>query len=212
MPRALCAVAETETRLVDEIRADIADMTAKIAGEGVKKAAGYSAAEFEAAMNAGTVDPSMVNDALEGFPDEARKLVLKNVSASAKIMKDLQADTSVDWASWEAKLGPELVAEVKAITEKSIAAAEASAGDDTSMAELTSEANDAFKGPNGLFELASKEEKAAAAGMEEILKEMEQLESYVEGVADLTIADILEREPELRAQIEEELKNDVWAP
>jgi hypothetical protein len=199
------------------------------------------------------------------------QLVLKNVSASAKIMKDLQADTSVDWASWEAKLGPELVAEVKAITEKSIAAAEASAGDDTSMAELTSEANDAFKGPNGLvrlslvlagssrprarergpllraiingdararaddplsprhpqasrlvcaaapllrpqFELASKEEKAAAAGMEEILKEMEQLESYVEGVADLTIADILEREPELRAQIEEELKNDVWAP
>jgi len=38
------------------------------------------------------------------------------------------------------------------------------------------------------------------------------MESYVEGVSDLTIADILEREPELRAEIEEELKNDVWAP
>ena len=84
MPRALCAVAETETRLVDEIRADIADMTAKIAGEGVKKAAGYSAAEFEAAMNAGTVDPSMVNDALEGFPDEARKVSLARNPVEAK--------------------------------------------------------------------------------------------------------------------------------
>jgi len=48
--------------------------------------------------------------------------------------------------------------------------------------------------------------------MEAILTEMEQMESYVEGVSDLTIADILEREPELRAEIEEELKNDVWAP
>jgi len=130
MPRALCAVAEPETRLVDEIRADIADMKAKIAGEGVKKAAGYSAAEFEAAMNAGSADPSMVNAALEGFPDEARKMVLKNVAASAKIMKDLEVDTSVDWAAWEAKLGAELVAEVKAITEKSVAAAQADTGDD----------------------------------------------------------------------------------
>jgi hypothetical protein len=66
--------------------------------------------------------------------------------------------------------------------------------------------------PRPQFELASKEEKAAAAGMEAILTEMEQMESYVEGVSDLTIADILEREPELRAEIEEELKNDVWAP
>jgi len=212
MPRALCAVAEPETRLVDEIRADIADMKAKIAGEGVKKAAGYSAAEFEAAMNAGSADPSMVNAALEGFPDEARKMVLKNVAASAKIMKDLEVDTSVDWAAWEAKLGAELVAEVKAITEKSVAAAQADTGDDAMVAGLTAEVNDAFKGPNGLFELASKEEKAAAAGMEAILTEMEQMESYVEGVSDLTIADILEREPELRAEIEEELKNDVWAP
>jgi len=212
MPRALCAVAEPETRLVDEIRADIADMKAKIAGEGVKKAAGYSAAEFEAAMNAGSVDPSMVNAALEGFPDEARKMVLKNVAASAKIMKDLEVDTSVDWAAWEAKLGAELVAEVKAITDKSVAAAQADTGDDAMVAGLTAEVNDAFKGPNGLFELASKEEKAAAAGMEAILTEMEQMESYVEGVSDLTIADILEREPELRAEIEEELKNDVWAP
>lgn len=168
--------------------------------------------EFEAAMNAGSADPSMVNAALEGFPDEARKMVLKNVAASAKIMKDLEVDTSVDWAAWEAKLGAELVAEVKAITEKSVAAAQADTGDDAMVAGLTAEVNDAFKGPNGLFELASKEEKAAAAGMEAILTEMEQMESYVEGVSDLTIADILEREPELRAEIEEELKNDVWAP
>jgi len=212
MPRALCAVAETEVRLVDTIRADIIDMKAKIAGEGVKKAGGYSPAEFEAAIKAGTVDPSLVNEALEGFPDEARKLVLKNVAASAKMLKEQEASSDVDWASFEAKLGSELVAEVKAITDKAVADAEAEHAGDNTFAELTSEVTNAFKGSNGLFELASKEEKAAAAGMETILTEMEQLETYVEGVADLTIAEILEREPELRAEIEEELKNDVWAP
>lgn len=48
--------------------------------------------------------------------------------------------------------------------------------------------------------------------MEAALKEMEGMSVYVDGVKDLTIAEILEREPELRAEIEEELKNDVWAP
>jgi hypothetical protein len=81
------------------------------------------------------------------------QMVLKNVAASAKIMKDLEVDTSVDWAAWEAKLGAELVAEVKAITEKSVAAAQADTGDDAMVAGLTAEVNDAFKGPNGLVRL-----------------------------------------------------------
>ena len=51
-----------------------------------------------------------------------------------------------------------------------------------------------------------------SASMAAALKEMEGMSVYVDGVKDLTIAEILEREPELRAEIEEELKNDVWAP
>ena len=48
MPRALCVPAEGEPRLADEINA--------------------------AAMKAGTVDVSMVNEALDGFNDSARKV------------------------------------------------------------------------------------------------------------------------------------------
>lgn len=61
----------------------------------------------------------------------------------------------------------------------------------------------------GLLEHASKEEKAAEAGLLQCIADMEKLEVDVQGVADVTIGEILEREPELRAEIEEELKNNV---
>lgn len=48
--------------------------------------------------------------------------------------------------------------------------------------------------------------------MANIIAEMEKLQLDVEGIKNVTIAEILEREPELRAEIEEEIKNNVWAP
>ena len=66
--------------------------------------------------------------------------------------------------------------------------------------------------PSGLFEMASKEEKASEAGMLQCIADMEKLQVDVAGVANVTIGEILEREPELRAEIEEEIKNNVWAP
>jgi len=72
MPRALCVPADGEPRLADEINAAIADMKEKIAAPSSTK--GYSPAQFDAAMKAGTVDVSMVNEALDGFNDSARKV------------------------------------------------------------------------------------------------------------------------------------------
>ena len=64
----------------------------------------------------------------------------------------------------------------------------------------------------GLLEAASKEEKAAEAGLLQCIADMEKIELDVTGVADVTIGEILDREPELRAEIEEEIKNNIWAP
>ena len=44
------------------------------------------------------------------------------------------------------------------------------------------------------------------------LEELESLKGYVENISELTIGEILEKEPELRAEIEAELENNVWAP
>ena len=70
----------------------------------------------------------------------------------------------------------------------------------------------AMNGPGGLIEQATKEEIAAKAGMVQCIADMEKLLVDIEGVSDVTIGEILDREPELRAEIEEEIKNNVWAP
>ena len=72
--------------------------------------------------------------------------------------------------------------------------------------------NAAVEGKDGLLELAAKQEKAAEAGLLQVVADMEKLELDVVGVADVTIGEILAREPELRAEIENEIKNNVWAP
>ena len=41
---------------------------------------------------------------------------------------------------------------------------------------------------------------------------MELLTKQMEGISEQTIAEILEQEPEMRKEIEEELENNVWAP
>ena len=64
----------------------------------------------------------------------------------------------------------------------------------------------------GLMEIGKKEELAAEAGMLQSVAELEKLEVDVVSVSTVTIAEILEREPELRAKIEDEIKNNVWAP
>ena len=59
---------------------------------------------------------------------------------------------------------------------------------------------------------AAKEEKAADATLMTCIAEMELLTKQMEGISEQTIAEILEQEPEMRKEIEEELENNVWAP
>jgi len=42
--------------------------------------------------------------------------------------------------------------------------------------------------------------------------DLETLEKQIDGVKTQTIAEILEMEPELRKEVEEEVANNVWAP
>lgn len=62
------------------------------------------------------------------------------------------------------------------------------------------------------YEEMSKEEKAADATLMTCIAEMELLTKQMEGISEQTIAEILEQEPEMRKEIEEELENNVWAP
>jgi hypothetical protein len=174
---------------------------------------GYTPESFDAALKASKVDMSMLSASLSELPDPAKKLAVKLAMDSAKMTKAIEAGVTMpDWAAAEAKIGPEIVAEIKALCEAEIASAQKDMEASTAFAEVEKEMKAAFEGPGGLFELASKEEKAAEAGMAQCLEAMKKVEVDAGTVATVTVAEILEREPELRAEIEEELKNNVWAP
>ena len=76
--------------------------------------------------------------------------------------------------------------------------------------DMEKEVAQAFKGAGGFLEMASNEEKAATAAMLKCVADLEKLEVDALSLRDVTIAEILDREPELRAEIEEEIKNNNW--
>jgi len=194
--------------LIDEVRADLAMMKQK-ATEKVDP--GYTPEAFSAALAAGTVDTVLLSKTMD-FNDEARKLVMKLNMGVANMTKEMATPFEADFSAMESKLDSSVVAEVAAIYSSELEAAMKSSDAATSILDLEKELSAMFTGSNGLFELASKEEKASEAGMLQCIADMEKLELDVQGVSSVTIGEILDREPELRAEIEEEIKNNVWAP
>ena len=140
------------------------------------------------------------------------QLAVKLAVDSSKMVKEMETPAELDFSRFEGKLEPEILAAVKAIAETELATAQAALAEGTEFAELEKEVQDAFNGQDGLLELAKTEETQAEAGMANVVEGMKKLAVDIESVKGVTIAEILEREPEMRAEIEEELKNNVWAP
>lgn len=204
--RNMCAPA---VPLVDQIKADLETMKSQL---DAKVTPGYTPEAYSAAVQAGTVDASLLSATMD-FSDDARKTVMKLNMETNKMNQEIaKAVDGPDFASWEGKLSSEVVAQVKGVFETELAAAQGELESSTEVDDLKKEISAAFEGSGGLFELASKEEKAAEAGLLQCIADMEKLELDAQGVASVTIAEILEREPELRAQVEDEIKNNVWAP
>merc|ERR1719198_187721 len=111
-----------------------------------------------------------------------------------------------DWAAWEAKLTtPGAVEAVKAAYEKDLANPELKKKLDETLETTQASLKAAFHGPDGLIPKAVTEAKAADAGLLQCIAELELLEKQIGGVSEQTIAEILEMEPELRAEVEAEL-------
>jgi len=203
--RTLCAPA---VPLIDEVRADLAEMKAK-ATQSVQL--GYTPEAFSAALAAGTVDTTLLSSTMD-FSDDARKMVMKLNMGVASMNKEMATPMVADFSAMEAKLDASVVAEVSSIFSSELEAAMKENDSSTEIVALEKEISAMFTGSGGLYELASKEEKASEAGMLQCIADMEKLEVDVQGVSSVTIGEILDREPELRAEIEEEIKNNVWAP
>jgi len=205
LTRNMCAPA---VPLVDTVRDDLAMMKEKIAA---KAAVGYTPEAFSAAVSSGTVDPSLLSTTMD-FSDDARKMAAKLTTQASLWSKEMEKGQVADFSAYEGKVDDAILAEVKGIFESELAKAQSDPSGSAAIAAVQAEWTSAVEGSDGLLELAAKEEKAAEAGLLQCITDMEKLEVDVQGVAEVTIGEILDREPELRAEIEEEIKNNVWAP
>jgi len=214
--RGLCAVAATPP-VVNDIRASIVTMKTAMETKPDMDLI-YTAETFEADKNGGKINVSKLSSSLDAMDASAKKVAMKCITdsmAMEKEMADQEALMSAyDWSQWEGKgLEPETIAEVKGIMSAGIEMELKLVPDQlkaSGLEGLQSEVTTAFKGAGGFLEIAAKEELAAKEGMAKCLADMEKLEVDAVGLRDVTIADILEREPELRAEIEEEIKNNNW--
>lgn len=57
---------------------------------------------------------------------------------------------------------------------------------------------------------AKKAEAESNAGITQCIADLELLEKQMQGISEQTIAQILEQEPEMRKEIEEEIANHNW--
>lgn len=219
MPRAMCAVANSERNLLDELKADIAHFKEALASPPEQK--GYTLEQLNKVLDSGEpIDIAMLNDATENMDDDSKRAAVNIAKAITEIRTEMsKPKLEIDWAAEEAELGAETVAVVKKALE--MAEAEVAQGggfSDTAQArlkeieELKGTIEDNFKGPKGIFTILANGEKEQSALFEQKIKEMEELLWKAEGIKDLTVAEILERDPELREKIEDEIRNNVWAP
>jgi len=202
--RALCSPS-----LVEDVRAKIPELKAMASASG---GTGYDPTTFKADLAAGTVNANLLAETMS-FSEAAKKMAAKLNNDMNLAKLEAAKDATVDWAAWEEKISsPDLVAQIKATYESELGALQSSAGIDTMVAESKAALGTIFNGADGLYAMASKEEKAADAGLLQCIADLELLEKQIENVSTQTIAEVLEQEPELREKVEEEIKNNVWAP
>jgi len=198
--RTLCAESPA---MLDQVKSAVADMKEKAEA---KTSSGYET--LKADIEAGTVDTAKLGAALS-FSDDAKKLGMQCVS---EINKDRMSSGAkeVDFGMWEGKLSAEVVAKIKGVYDTSMADLESgdtyklmTAEHDTAKDTIAS----AFK---DLLSEAKKAEAESNAGITQCIADLELLEKQMQGISEQTIAQILEQEPEMRKEIEEEIANHNW--
>ena len=215
--RGMCTAVTPPPAIVTEIRELVVEMKAKLAAK-PDPSEMYSPSALEAALKSGSVDSSLLSSSLTDFDAGAKKLAMKCVTDSNAMLKEMAAEEATmadyDWSQWEKKgLDKETIAEVKSIMDTFIAAEAANLPDlikENDLEGMTKEVKTAFEGPGGFLEEAGNAEKAATAAMEQVVADLETLEMDAVGLRDVTVAEILEREPALREEMEEEIRNSNW--
>jgi len=199
----MCAPALTS----ESLASTIADCQARMDSKFV---APYTEEKLAADLEAGTVDSTALKE-MVGFNDKLMKMTLQAVGKygadKAKIAENEK--TVIDWEHWEAAIDDPVVGEMKAVYEDLMKDAEAKLlpAFEKDQQELLAKLSEQFE---GAISEARKAEAASMAGMAQTIADLKALEGSMTGLKEQTIAEVLEADPEMRKEIEEEMKNHQW--
>jgi len=204
--RMLCAPALT----TETLQSTIAELKEKMDSKYVLP---YTREKLATDLEAGSVDSAALKQ-MFGFNENVMKHVLKGVSKynENKLKIAENEKTTIDWEHYESTIDDPVVGKLKAAHEMISKDMEAGpiAKHAAGQEELIAKVKDAFEGSDGVFATARKMEAASQAGMEDQIKSLEALGSQITGLKEQTIAEVLESDPEMRKDIEEEMKNHQW--
>merc|ERR1711892_173699 len=161
----------------------------------------YTEEKLAADLEAGSVDSSALKE-MFGFNDHLMKTVLQTVGK-------YNTDKAKMVENEKSAIDDPIVGEMKACYDKAMKDAEAGpiAEYEKDQQKMVAQTKDIFE---GLFAEGRKAEAESQAGMEQAIKDLTALGSQMTGLKEQTIAEALESDPAMRAEIEEEMKNHQW--
>jgi len=175
-----------------------------------KFVAPYTEEKLAADLEAGTVDSTALKE-MVGVNDHLMKMTLQAVSkyGAGKAQIAENQKTVIDWEHWEAAIDDPVVGELKGVYEQLLKEAEGKIvpAYEKDQQDVLAKLNEQFE---GLISEGRKAEAASKAGMEQTITDLKALEGSMTGLKEQTIAEVLEADPEMRKEIEEEMKNHQW--
>jgi len=197
--------------------ASVTEAVAKLKAEmATPKGLDYTAEQVTADAANGKIDVSKIGSLFEFLDDDIKKDAMKT-AAEINHMKRKMAEPGkapFDWAAMEADTGDkDLVAAIKGIYEQELLMFRKHAEKNVEKkAEVMKTIKADFAKPGGLYEQATKFEKDAHEEKLQLIVQLEELESQLKTVEDITIAELLENDPTMRKEVEEEIAGNNWAP
>jgi hypothetical protein len=215
--RGMCAVADPD-KIVKDLDVAITDFTTKM--ENPPPPPDYTVAQIQADAETGSINVSKVGEIFGSHEPEQRKIMMTIASRINELARGIQ-DTkveSIDWDMWTERYTSigmgEFIEKFKAdaLAAEAEQEAEIAAENEKLMAEWTSEITKVMEGPKGLKAAYTEMESRCKKIQADTISTLEEMKTDAMEIDTLTIASILEKNPEWKAAIEEDISNNIWDP
>lgn len=210
--RTLCAA--DPVKILSNLEDAIARAKVVVASEAM---VAYEPSEFSADASAGKINVLKLGEVFKDDPD-AKKDMMKKASMINDLTKKVAAGATgeIDFADMDAKFAsvglPGVVVGIKPQYEAHLSTLKKMCDDGLAkdIADVDAQLKSIFQGSNGLIAHGEARDKAIAAAKVAMLEDLENLASETKNLDDLTVAELLEKNPAWKEAIEEDLKNHNW--